>query len=358
MIQRRIPRPIGTTQRAYQMHLSQSLKDEATYFTFLIKNHINQSLLFPYPTKEEEQQDSGWIKAVNTSSKELKKKRKELKALKAQGKPLAKTRKQIKKLKEEQSISNTQDYTECDIRAISFFDLAKALNMDEVSLEFKVQAILHEMGKELQSQMNPVNLEYLARVAQSRLLKKSLEGLETHSAWAADLRHRTMLAGYKPGMILATNSAMGNETQALKLASDLITKASQYGTQPGNKNITKIGTQNIQNNGLKEGEPERIDGQYITTNQAIKMIEEKGLNPIPSAENGLLQEIGMVNGLMGPDAVPIAAIPSDAQGTMAFNPKDIIQLAHETRRQEELDIVEGQVGDFDFEDGEVEIVMD
>lgn len=315
----RIPRPMGTTKLGLDYH--QSLGDKKKkrkYIEFILKNFINETLLWPY--KE------GWIPQPTQNKK----------------KNQAKTKDDIK-----------NNY-EVEVKCIKHWDLALALGWSEIKLEEKVQAMLHKMGQIMVEKQGNYNYEYLARVANSRIIKKSLEGLEQVSGWAEEIQAITRHAGYKPGHILATNQAFGNKLTYLKTVSDMLNKVSPQ----GNQKHTIIGTQNIQNNGLKQGDPGFIpdakDGQFLTASMAVRLIEESKLNPIPSLENGLIQEIRIKNGLEGSGLVPIKAIPeTDMQGTMAYNPKDLIELAHESRRQNELGIVDGIAGIED--DYEVEI---
>lgn len=338
---KRIPRPLGLTHLSYQYNKTKDKATKKKLVTTILKAFISEALLIP-----ETHTQGKWGKIHEKTGKLRPSTITKTSSPASNKKTISKKNKNV--------LTHTKKTV---LRTIRFHELAGCLGWSIVRLEERIQKVLSQQGDRLVSQVGKINYEAIARVHQSRLFFRSLEGLEQASLWAEEIRHETRAGGYRASNIMATNSAMGIELQALKMASD---QASKFLPKTG---INYHKSQHIHldpngqpiPNGNSEKGPEMVNGsQFLTPSMAMKMLEEKGHNPIPSKENGLLEAIAIENGLFGPNLVSVSATMNDAQGrTSGFNPSDMIEkINHGNRRLKEYNIVDEAV---DIEAEEIEI---
>lgn len=289
----RIPRPLGTTYLSLQYqreptkdfkaklrkHLLKAFIQGQIYHTYLIPTSLNLK-----PTKN---------KKVNNKTKYHK------------------------------PIHNKLTIKEC--RRITLEDLGLALGLSVVKMQLKLERILALEAKGIDSKVNQANHEKATRAIFFGTLNKALNRYPTMTEWADELQAVARLYKYAPLNVKEATSAFGTELSYLKTIADLASK--MLPQQTTQKQLTL--NQQFNNSTM----PENINGHYLTATTALQMLEEKGLcNP----DQLNLNLIALTNGIMAPDAVDVKAIPSDAQGVKAFNPKDFIYADHGTRREHEL----------------------
>lgn len=296
----RIPRPLGTTYLSLNLQRSRSKDNKAKLRLLVLKAFIAQQIFLAYKTYTH-------LRPKPTKNKKVK----------------GTKRKTI------EPINKDDKHYVLSVENIKFMDLCQGLHLSPIKVQRRIERILGEEAKGIDSKHNQARHEISTRANLNWALNEALNRYPTASSWAEELKAVARAYRYSPMNVKEANSALNHELMQLKAIFEMGTKLLPS-LQP------KAATINAQfNNGTM---PENINGHYITPTQAIQILEDKGINNLESLDLNL---IALQNGILAPEAVDVKAIPSDAQGVKAFNPKDFIYTNHEDRRQEQLGIEDG-----------------
>lgn len=333
---RRIPRPKGATQLGYQLSKDYTRHNVSLLRAHIIRAFINQNLYWPYQTETRiKVLDKEAMKAANKAQRD-KAKEKDSKTHPSKG---AKNKnKKLKPIKLYKEL-----YVE-DIRQVEYSMLASLLVCSQATIDKRLNKAYEKDASIMATQQGQINVEMMTRASQNRAFFGLLERYPTIMGWAEELKAVARLRGYTPGTIMAANTALNQEMQALNMvhnmASRMLTQNNQKGTVPGHPTV------NIQNN--VGNVPGTQNGQFLTATMAQKMLEEQGLTKVPLDLPALSGLYGIHSGLL-PE---IEAIESDAQGTQMVDIEALgfktqleeseeVDDHHEARRAKELGIIDG-----------------
>jgi hypothetical protein len=331
---RRVPRPQGLTNIGHTLYKEPNNQNKAHLRNTLIKAYISDNLYWLY-------------KKVTHISVEDKEAMKQAQALKKKETPAQLKHKKNSRKKKDKPIKLYKELYVEEVKRIELSDLALFLGLSEAKLIQRLEKAYHKEGSIMADTQGKINAQSLARVAISGLFFKSLDKASSQSDWASEIQAVTRLRNYSPAMIMATNAAMTQETQALGLSLRIATMLGGTGDPKGA--VPASPTVNIQNN--MGTVPANIGGQILTPTMAQKMLSEAGLTTQPLD----LQGLALLHGINDGSLPEIEATPSDAQG---INLPDLTHLGftdsgldsldepkkdHTNRRAESLDIVDGLV---------------
>lgn len=285
---KRIPRPQGLTYLGNQLNQSRTKDNLSKFRKAVLLAFINHSLFWPKDT------------LTYLKPKATKKQRKESTTLP----------------------TNTSTIT---IETITVDQLAFSLGFTVPKLMNRVHKMLHKVTKEGYNINNQDMMADNARAIFFEAFFGTLQRYRTAADWADELKVMARNYRYSALNVKEANSAEGNVLAYLKTVGDMALKAipqQPKSTVPDSPN---------------HASPGNINGHYLTTSEAVKMLDDRGINKV---ENLDLNLIALKNGLMGPGVVDVKAIPADAQGIKTFDIKDYQYTNHDTRRQEELGLEE------------------
>lgn len=295
----RIPRPLGTTYLSLNLQKENTKDNKKKLRLHILKAFIQQQVYLAY-----------------TQYTHLK--------------PKAHKTKKLKGTKRKPIDNDTNNkHSILSVENIRFMDLCLGLHLSPIKVQKRVERILALEAKGIDSKSNQARHEITTRATLNWALNEALNRYPTASQWAEELKAVARAYRYSPMNVKEANSALGQELIHLKAIFEMATKQLPQITKPS-------ATINAQfNNGTM---PENINGHYLTPTQAVALLEEKGLTNPEALDLNL---IAMKHGLFGPDVKDVRAIPSDAQGVKAFDPKNFIYESHESRRAAELNVVDG-----------------
>lgn len=206
-----------------------------------------------------------------------------------------------------------------------------ALGLDEASryLNIPSSELLKKVGQHL-SKSGLAGIQDLSRAAILKSLFGALSDRSQMTEWASNLISEAEGRGYPPLLVKEANSALGNQLTSAKAITDIAKALGALGL-PG-----RVGpTTHIQVNQAQSQEVVGPTHQYLTTDAAIKLIEDRqGALPLASEELHLkhnLDEVPNIDGLAG-DGTFGAQSPEASDRTS--------KLTHEDRRARQIEAID------------------